>query len=359
MAGWGGIVTRRSWTGQDQIFAEVAAACGTTIADIGQILGFSETAPRNNLLMGRKEKNKAYAVKHGKIWRKANRERLLEQKRQYYKVNREHCNSKSKQWYEANCEKTKEYKRQWYRANWQRIKEKDRQRYHEYRKANKEKLLERSRKYYEANREQILERARMRHKLNPSKQRERHRKYYEANKENLRKKACLYRKNNQEKLQHYYKANQKKIQDRAINWARANPEKRRAIAFQGTQIRRARKLNAIDPNRPVTPAIIARRRLLFGNACVYCGSRKSPHIDHVEALARKGLHVPENLAPACVRCNCSKNDRPVEAWYKSQPFFCQRRWEILQKHTGAQQSGIEQLSLLDAFQLNTFNEKAA
>jgi hypothetical protein len=79
----------------------------------------------------------------------------------------------------------------------------------------------------------------------------------------------------------------------------------------------------------VTAADIARRFWLFGNACAYCGCDGPLQVDHVVAITRGGLHTPDNLVPACKRCNISKNAQRVEAWYLSQPFFSAERWEAL------------------------------
>ena len=132
----------------------------------------------------------------------------------------------------------------------------------------------------------------------------------------------------------------------------ARPRRRAPIpggqARQSRRIRRAREAGAIDPGAPhATAAATARRAWLFGNCCAYCGSDGLLHLDHVEPLARGGLHTPDNLVPACQRCNLSKNAKPVETWYLSQPFFSPDRWEALQAHTGRRWSAAEQLSLMD------------
>ena len=122
----------------------------------------------------------------------------------------------------------------------------------------------------------------------------------------------------------------------------------RDSARSASALRRARKANAIDPGAPqVTAYATARRAWLFNNACAYCGSDGPLHLDHVEPLALGGLHTPDNLVPACQRCNLSKHAKPVEAWYLSQPFFSPERWEALQAHTGRRWSAAEQLSLMD------------
>jgi len=131
-------------------------------------------------------------------------------------------------------------------------------------------------------------------------------------------------------------------------WRARNPQLRSRQARASNGQRRAQRANALDPSAPQpTTLAIARRVWLFGNCCAYCGSDGPLHLDHVEPLARGGLHTPDNLAPACQRCNLSKQAKPVEAWYLSQPFFSAERWEALQAHTGKRWSTAEQLSLMN------------
>jgi hypothetical protein len=107
-------------------------------------------------------------------------------------------------------------------------------------------------------------------------------------------------------------------------------------------------MRATFPGLPRTTALaVALRRQLFNNSCAYCGGPGPFHDDHVEPLSRGGLDTPTNLVPACARCNCSKNAKPVESWYLSQPFFCPERWAALKLHTGRKWSEVEQLTLLD------------
>lgn len=105
-------------------------------------------------------------------------------------------------------------------------------------------------------------------------------------------------------------------------WAQANPEKVKAKL----QRRRASKLNAVISSQPVTPAMEAERKNLFGGCC-YCGSQERLALEHVVPLSKGGLHVEENLLGACSSCNSSKRDRPVEEWYRSQSFFSEQRWQ--------------------------------
>lgn len=42
--------------------------------------------------------------------------------------------------------------------------------------------------------------------------------------------------------------------------------------------------------------------------------RPRPELDHVEPLSRGGAHGPDNLTPACLSCNRSKNKRTLNEW---------------------------------------------
>ena len=238
------------------------------------------------------EERKARRREADRRYREANREQLLERKRQYREANREQVLERGRRYYEANRERKRQYR------------EANREQARQYREANREQAREADRRYREANREQVLERGR---------------RYYEANREQAR--------------------------ERNRQWCEANPERAREIRRQSWHNRRARKRNATDPFQPVTRANIARRYALFANACCFCGAGGKMTLEHVVALAQGGLHIPSNLAPSCWRCNSSKQDTPVEAWYPLQPFFDPERWEFLQAHTGNRWAVAEQLTL--------------
>ena len=210
-----------------------------------------------------------------------------------------------------------------------------RERSSQWRKANPDRHRENCRRWCDANAEHHRKQSRQWSESNPGRVRENRRRYNTANPERARVQSRQWRETNPERAR-----------ENRRRWRESNPERWQISARVRDQIRRARKSNAIDPCRPVTAAGITRRILLFGMSCAYCGNQGPFHIDHVEPLALGGLHVPDNLVPACERCNCSKGDTPVEAWYLSQPFFSSERWEALQAHTGRQWSNAQQLTFL-------------
>lgn len=222
----------------------------------------------------------------------------------------------------------------------------------------KARQRERSRRWRAANleraREHDREYARKYRASNPDyvqRQADAHRKWREANpdkvKENNQKWLKINRERNRGECARRYRENPDRQVEYNRRWRLQNPELRNRQIVVSNGNRRAR-IVAVDglPVPRVTSEAANKCFLLFGNACCYCGSDGPLHLDHVDPLARGGLHTPSNLAPACQRCNLSKSSKPVEAWYLSQPFFSPERWEALQAHTGRQWSTAEQLTLL-------------
>lgn len=91
---------------------------------------------------------------------------------------------------------------------------------------------------------------------------------------------------------------------------------------------------------------IHERFKLFDHQCAYCGATTELQVEHVIPLSRGGLHTIDNIVPACRECNYSKNTHPVEQWYRSQPFFTERRWARLRRVLKcAKRNPLEQLGL--------------
>ena len=327
-------MTRRRWTAQDQIIAEVAAACGVTIRDIGRMLGFSETTPGNNLVMGRKEKSRAYAVEHGKSWREANRERLLTQNKAYYWANKENIALRKKAYRAANRDSITARQKRWYCANRKQI----RARQKEYYSKNRDKVQAANRAWVRANHERVIAYKKNYYIANC----DRLKHYRKANKDKINATRRAWVRANPEKKRAqdkaYYQANKAKILHNVRNWRNANRKKRREISRRYDSLRRAAGRRALCPLKIET---INRRFRLFQDCCAFCGvnanhRRNAGHarlsIEHVLALTKNGLDEADNIAPACHSCNCSKNNAPVEEWYRRQPFFTEARWRKICRH---------------------------
>lgn len=250
--------------------------------------------------------------------------------------------------YAANREKRCAQRRQ-YRAE-HLEQEKATQR--KYREANKDQVIAKQRQYYEENKDRLLEQKRQQYAANRVIYLERGRQWRLANKKRTQRYNQQYREQNRDHLiaqsrERYYADPARQLEYNR-QWRARNIEKRRQQILVSNMRRRVLKSKAVTAGVPhPTAAAMTRRVWLFGNCCAYCGSDGPLHLDHVEPLARGGMHTPENLVPACQRCNLSKQAKPVETWYLQQPFFSAERWEALQAHTGRQWSGPKQLSLLD------------
>lgn len=247
----------RPWTAQDQIVAEVAAACGATYVDIGKTLKRTVDCVKARLIPAAAEK-------------------MRERRRR---------------WCRDNFEKLQEYKHNWHKLNAEKVCERSRQ----WRKDNPERLREQGRKWRKANPVNVRINTRRYRQSNPGK-----------NQENLRRRAT---------------------------WRRAA---RRAALH------------------PVTRAQIDARFALWNNRCAFCGvdashernhDRQRLTVEHVLALTKGGLDEASNIIPACSACNSSKNNSPVEDWYRRQPFFTELRWAKIQKHCPAAVVGQLPLAL--------------
>jgi hypothetical protein len=84
----------------------------------------------------------------------------------------------------------------------------------------------------------------------------------------------------------------------------------------------------------------------FDNRCAFCDSPDRMTIEHVVSRSKGGPHAIGNIIPTCHRCNMSKRDSEVEAWYRSQPFFSELRWRKICRVLGWQRSSVGQLALL-------------
>jgi 5-methylcytosine-specific restriction endonuclease McrA len=143
----------------------------------------------------------------------------------------------------------------------------------------------------------------------------------------LNAKTRAYHQTNRERLntlrQARYEANRAEENRRKREWMRAHPEKIRVYnkryAAKDPDRLRANVANANHRRRAQGGGVSAWQwrgiRAEYGGRCAYCAI-KPPHLqqEHVEPLVLGGAHEPENVVPACARCNASKNSRSLLVW---------------------------------------------
>lgn len=136
------------------------------------------------------------------------------------------------------------------------------------------------------------------------------RDWYEKNADRERERKRAWRESNADRYREYQR-----------NWRESNADRVREQQREywrspaGRAVARARdaRRRAAKRNRACAcTSSIAVEVLLALGGCLYCGSTEDVTLDHVVALAAGGWDCLDNLAPACRRCNLSKNDRPVE-----------------------------------------------
>lgn len=150
-----------------------------------------------------------------------------------------------------------------------------------------ERIAKRS--HYVRNREAILAEMRARNAADPTRNRQKARAWAQRNPTRSKERSRQWRDANRDLVREWGKA-----------FARRYPDRVRA----NTTIQRAKRRGA--PRVPFTAAQLTLRMSIFPG-CWICGGPKQT-IDHVKPLAKGGTHMLGNLRPACIPCNCSKQD---------------------------------------------------
>ena len=101
----------------------------------------------------------------------------------------------------------------------------------------------------------------------------------------------------------------------------------------------------------IKPKHLRQRFDDFDGCCAYCGKKlewgaRDCHIEHILPLSKGGGHVLSNIVYACKACNFNKYNHDAEQWYKSKPFFSQKRWNRILAVMGVKGRNFGQLSLL-------------
>jgi 5-methylcytosine-specific restriction endonuclease McrA len=151
-------------------------------------------------------------------------------------------------------------------------------------------------------------------------------KWYIANKEH-----CA------ERWQRYYRKNREYHLERARKYKEANPEK-----VKHNYRRKDRRRRKEKAGLPVTFTIEQwlQCKEHFKHKCAYCGKKKKLTQDHFVALVNGGEYTRDNILPACINCNSSKNNKDFFDWYPEQKFYsATRERKILQylNHDGKSQ----------------------
>jgi hypothetical protein len=214
-------------------------------------------------------------------------------------------------------------------------------------------------RFYQANVESQRKRNRCNYIANADKRRNYASNYRKANADKVRKSKWRYSMANidaeRERRRIYYQANSERLKERSREtsrrWYIANPDKHREKIRRRNAWKRAARRQALHP---VTRSQIDARFAIWGNRCAFCGAdaahqrnhgRQRLTVEHVLALTKGGLDEATNIIPACTACNSSKNNSPIEDWYRQQEWFTDARWAKIRKHCPAAVVGQLPLAL--------------
>jgi 5-methylcytosine-specific restriction endonuclease McrA len=148
---------------------------------------------------------------------------------------------------------------------------------------------------------------------NPEEVKRKRREFYANNKELIKGRIYEYRRANPEKLKATMRRHYLKNRDKARQYQIAN--KPAAAAREAK--RRAIKRNAkIVDQETITRWMFAWRKRPTVQ-CFWCGNKVRPRkaqADHIQPLAKGGVHEIGNMCVSCTKCNQSKHDKEVHAW---------------------------------------------
>jgi 5-methylcytosine-specific restriction endonuclease McrA len=196
------------------------------------------------------------------------------------------CRSKEKkEWYKNNSESVRKRTRKWSREHPEKKKMMNRQ-YHKEHPPDKDKARAAMANY---------------RKRHPEKTREGPRKWRLENPDKSKASMRNWRSNNPEKAKEATK-----------NWRQKHPENNKATKHN----RRMRERNSGKLAAATIQMVYEDNIKKFGTLTCYLCMRPVPfgkdHLEHKIPLSRGGNNDYDNLAIACQRCNCSKQNKTLE-----------------------------------------------
>ena len=192
---------------------------------------------------------------------------------------------------------------------------------------NREHIIKKNVDYVKINREACQARRKKHALKNKDILDEKRKKHYQKNKEQISKKKKEYAEKNKEKNAKYH-----------LEYARRNVDKCKIKRHK-----REAKLKSL-------PSTLTKNQwdytvAHFNNSCVYCGSEEQIQQDHFVPLSKGGEFTHNNIIPACMKCNCSKQDQDFFEWYPNHKNYSKKRESKILKYLGYDKK-IQQLSIL-------------
>lgn len=176
-----------------------------------------------------------------------------------------------------------------------------------YERENRERIDAANKAYAEAHRERKSEMGKQWYLKNKERKSDMVKKWVADNKERRIKTITLWRETHKDKYMAIISKYKKNHPERSV----MAEERRRSIKKQ-------------------LPATLTNdqwedTKKHFGYKCAYCGAEVALSQDHFIALTNGGGYTPNNIIPACKRCNSSKNNKSFEEWYPTREYYSAER----------------------------------
>ena len=127
----------------------------------------------------------------------------------------------------------------------------------------------------------------------------------------------------------YYKNHSDEVKQRVRDWEEANPVRAKESHMITAHKRLSRQLGLETDYTKQDWHNCKEFFSVNGQLqCAYCGiplSDLEVTPEHVIARSMGGGYIPENIIPACVSCNSSKQEYDFLEWYRKQPFYSEER----------------------------------
>ena len=230
--------------------------------------------------------------------------------------------------------------------------------------ARKEANKEYQRRWYQENKEKHKARVQARYYANHEENKKKSAAYQKARRDLYgRKDHPLSLLSDQERL-HIYKPLQRWLENPRLSetvpelvlqaeqkWHQRQERKIEMLIYNREKSKRRKAQLKSVTYAKIKPKHLRQRFDDFDGCCAYCGKKlqwgaRDCHIEHIVPLSKGGGHVLSNIVYACKTCNFNKYNHDAEQWYKSKPFFSQKRWNRILAVMGVKGKNFGQLSLL-------------
>lgn len=179
---------------------------------------------------------------------------------------------------------------------------------------------------------------------NIDKHKERCSRYFQEHREQFRLANALWIKNNPEKviqMSHmFYERHKEKHKALTRKW-KQNHKTERNVAWQ---LRRSKKLSLPHTLTTQQWELI---KTAFDNKCCYCGKQVEVTQDHFVPVSQNGEYTHNNIVPACLSCNTSKNNKSFFDWYPTYRHYSKKREKAVLEFLCYDPNGYQQLKFAE------------